>query len=80
MRAELGTQRVRVSTIEPGITDTELQCHVTDEASKAWLADAAHTMDLLQAEDIAAIVTYLAGLPRHVNLQQVTVMPTQEQM
>ncbi|WP_205695639.1 SDR family oxidoreductase [Conexibacter sp. SYSU D00693] len=80
LRAELGAQGVRVSTIEPGITETELQGHVTDEASKAWLADAAQTMELLQPQDIASVVTYLAGLPRRVNLQQVTVMPTQEQM
>jgi NADP-dependent 3-hydroxy acid dehydrogenase YdfG len=80
LRAELGGQGVRVSTIEPGITETELQGHVTDEASKAWLADAAQTMDLLQPADIASIVTYLAALPKHVNLQQITIMPTQEQM
>jgi NADP-dependent 3-hydroxy acid dehydrogenase YdfG len=80
LRAELGGEGVRVSTIEPGITETELQGHVTDAGSKAWLADAAKTMDLLQPDDIASIVTYLASLPRHVNLQQVTVMPTQEPM
>lgn len=80
LRAELGGRGVRVSTIEPGITQTELQGHVTDEGSRAWLAEAAKTMTLLQPEDIASVVTYLASLPAHVNLQQVTIMPTQEQM
>jgi NADP-dependent 3-hydroxy acid dehydrogenase YdfG len=80
LRAELGGQGVRVSTIEPGITETELQGHVTDAASRAWLAGAAETMELLQPRDVASVVTYLASRPRHVNLQSVTIMPTQEQM
>ena len=80
LRVELGGEGVRVSAIEPGIVSTELQGHVTDTGVREWLEGAAETMRLLDPEDVASVVAYLAGLPRHVNLQQVTVMPTAQAM
>ncbi|GIJ50249.1 oxidoreductase [Virgisporangium aliadipatigenens] len=80
MRAELGQKGVRVSAVEPGITTTELQGHVTDPGAVAWLAGVRESMELLTPEDIARTVAFVVSQPRHVNLQQVTVMPTQEVM
>jgi NADP-dependent 3-hydroxy acid dehydrogenase YdfG len=62
--------------IEPGIVATELQGHVTFQGAKDWLAGAAETMEFLQPDDVAAVVAFIAAQPRHVNLQQVVVMPT----
>jgi NADP-dependent 3-hydroxy acid dehydrogenase YdfG len=78
LRTELGPKNVRVSAIEPGIVTTELQSHVTDAGVNEWLAGVARSITLLTPEDIAEIVSFLVALPAHVNLQQVTVMPTQE--
>ncbi|WP_337271118.1 SDR family oxidoreductase [Oryzifoliimicrobium ureilyticus] len=78
LRLELGPKDVRVSMLEPGIVATELQSHVTDQGAKDWLAGARETMEWLQPEDIAEVVAFIAGLPRHVNIQQVTVMPTRQ--
>lgn len=78
LRAELGPKNIRVSLIEPGITETELQGHWTFQGAKDWFAGAAHSMDLLQAQDVAEVVGFLAAQPKHVNLQQVVVMPTKQ--
>ncbi|HEY1148581.1 MAG TPA: SDR family oxidoreductase [Pseudoduganella sp.] len=76
MRAELGAKNVRVSVIEPGITSTELQGHVTSQGVKDWLADAAQKYEFLKPEDVAEVVGFLAVQPPRVNLMQVVVMPT----
>ncbi|MFI7065346.1 SDR family oxidoreductase [Kribbella sp. NPDC050124] len=76
LRAELGSQNVRVSALEPGIVGTELQSHVTDEGALEWLAGSKESMEWLTAEDVAQTVGFIASLPARVNLQQVTIMPT----
>lgn len=78
LRLELGPKDIRVSMIEPGIVATELQGHVTFQGAKDWLASASQTIEFLQPQDIAEVVAFLASQPRHVNLQQVVVMPTRQ--
>ncbi len=76
LRAELGAKGVRVSAIEPGLVRTELQNHVTDDASNQWLDGVKDSLEWLTASDIAHLVGFLASQPAHVNLEQVTIMPT----
>jgi NADP-dependent 3-hydroxy acid dehydrogenase YdfG len=78
LRAELGPKDIRVSLIEPGITETELQGHWTFQGAKEWIAGAAQSMEFLQPQDVAEVVAFLAAQPKHVNLQQVVVMPTKQ--
>jgi NADP-dependent 3-hydroxy acid dehydrogenase YdfG len=80
MRMELGPKNIRVSMLEPGITDTELQGHFTFQGATDWIANARQSIDFLKAEDIARVVAFLAAQPKHVNLQQVVIMPTKEGM
>jgi NADP-dependent 3-hydroxy acid dehydrogenase YdfG len=79
LRAELGPKLVRTTAIEPGIVATELQSHVTDPGVQQWLAGAFETMELLSAQDVARIVTFIAAQPRHVNLSHVRILPTQQE-
>lgn len=78
LRAELGAKGVRVSAIEPGIVATELQSHVTDPGALAWLAGTRKEITWLAPEDVAETINFLVSQPAHVNLQQVTIMPTGE--
>ncbi|BEL03481.1 SDR family NAD(P)-dependent oxidoreductase [Actinoplanes sichuanensis] len=78
LRAELGGKDVRVSAIEPGIVGTELQSHVTDQGARDWLAGAAASVEFLTPQDVAEVIAFAAALPRRVNLQQVTIMPTRQ--
>lgn len=80
LRAELGPKNVRVSAIEPGIVGTELQDHVDFKAVRDWLEGSKDSIDWLAAEDIAEMIAFTVGLPKHVNLQQVTIMPTRQPM
>jgi NADP-dependent 3-hydroxy acid dehydrogenase YdfG len=76
LRAELGAKGVRVSSIEPGITGTELQSHVDFKDARDWLEGSKSEMEWLTAEDIAEAIAFTVSLPKRVNLQQVTIMPT----
>lgn len=78
LRVELGAKGVRVSAIEPGIVGTELQSHVTDAEAQDWLEGTKQEMTWLTPEDVAETITFLAAQPAHVNLQQVTIMPTRQ--
>lgn len=76
LRVELGPKMVRVATIEPGMVDTELPDHVTDPDASRLMADLIHDIDCLQSADIAETVAFMAAVPRHVNLTEITIMPT----
>ncbi|TFI31486.1 SDR family oxidoreductase [Streptomyces sp. 4R-3d] len=76
LRVELGPKMVRVATIEPGMVDTELPDHVTDPDASRLMADLIHDIDVLQGADIAETVAFMAAVPRHVNLTEITVLPT----
>ncbi|MFF3356292.1 SDR family oxidoreductase [Streptomyces sp. NPDC002917] len=76
LRVELGPKMVRVATIEPGMVDTELPDHVTDPDASRLMADLIHDIDCLQSADIAETVAFMAAVPRHVNLAEITIMPT----
>jgi len=78
LRAELGPKNIRVSIIEPGCTSTELQGHFTFPGAIDWIANARETITFLEPENVAEVVGFLAVQPKHVNLQQVVVMPTQQ--
>ncbi|MER6345263.1 SDR family oxidoreductase [Streptomyces sp. NPDC001532] len=76
LRVELGRKMVRVATIEPGMVDTELPDHVTDPDASTLMADLIHDIDVLQSADIAETVAFMAAVPRHVNLTEITILPT----
>jgi NADP-dependent 3-hydroxy acid dehydrogenase YdfG len=78
LRAELGAKDVRVSAIEPGIVETELQGHVTDTGVQDWLEGTKEETTWLAPEDVAEAINFLVSQPAHVNLQQVTIMPTRQ--
>jgi NADP-dependent 3-hydroxy acid dehydrogenase YdfG len=76
LRVELGRKNVRVATIEPGMVDTELPDHVTDPDADKLMADLIDQIDVLQASDVAETVAFMASVPRHVNLTEITILPT----
>jgi NADP-dependent 3-hydroxy acid dehydrogenase YdfG len=78
LRMELGRKKVRVSAIEPGMVDTELPDHVTDEAASQLMADLIEQIDVLQSEDIAETVSFIASVSKHVNLTEIHILPTQQ--
>jgi NADP-dependent 3-hydroxy acid dehydrogenase YdfG len=78
LRVELGRKKVRVSTIEPGMVDTELPMHVTDPDASTLMADLIADIDVLSSADVAETVAFIAAVPRHVNLTEITILPTEQ--
>ncbi|MCX2953976.1 SDR family oxidoreductase [Lentzea sp. NEAU-D7] len=76
LRVELGRKNIRVATVEPGMVDTELPDHVTDPDASKLMADLIDQIDVLQSADIAETVAFMASVPRHVNLTEITILPT----
>jgi NADP-dependent 3-hydroxy acid dehydrogenase YdfG len=76
LRVELGRKMVRVATIEPGMVDTELPHHVTDPDASKLMADLLADIDVLTSADVAETVAFIASVPRHVNLTEITILPT----
>jgi NADP-dependent 3-hydroxy acid dehydrogenase YdfG len=75
-RIELGRTMVRVSTIEPGVVDTEGHGHVTDPVASGMVTELMNAIEVLQPADVAETIAFVASAPRHVNLSEITVMPT----
>ncbi|MDV3126742.1 SDR family NAD(P)-dependent oxidoreductase [Mycobacterium sp. 21AC1] len=78
LRVELGRKNVRVATVEPGMVDTELPLHVTDPDATQLMADLIEDIDVLSAADVAETVAFIASVPRHVNLTEITILPAQQ--
>ena len=76
LRVELGPKNIRVATIEPGMVDTELPDHVTDADASKLMADLIDQIEVLASEDVAETVAFMAAVPRHVNLTEITILPT----
>lgn len=77
LRTELHGTGVRVTTIEPGMAETEftvVRTHGNQAASDALYKDAAP----MTAEDIAAQIFYVATLPAHLNINRLEIMPVSQ--
>ncbi len=77
LRCDLAGTGVRVTSIEPGMVETEftLVRNGGDQAA----SDALYAnMDPMTAEDIAETIWWVANLPPHVNINALELMPTNQ--
>ncbi len=75
MKMDLLGTAVRVTSIDPGLVETEfsiVRFHGDKERASKVYAD----MTPLKAEDIAEIVVFCATRPPHVNILETVVLPT----
>jgi clavulanate-9-aldehyde reductase len=78
LRQEVTDRGVRVVLIEPGMVETELREHITDEAAKATVQNRASQMRQLQAADIAKAVLYAVTQPDYVAVNEILIRPTDQ--
>ena len=77
MRMDLYSSGVKVSTVDPGLVNTEFSS-VRFHGDKER-ADAVYKgMTPLIAEDVASTVLYVAQQPAHVNIAEVVILPTDQ--
>ena len=77
LRADLHGTGVRVTSIEPGMAETEFTIVRTggdEDASRKLYAG----MEPMTAEDIAETIWWVATLPRHLNINALEIMPTNQ--
>ena len=81
LRQEALHSGIRVTVIEPGFVDTELQGH---NAPKDYVMQATEKVreqigKVLEADDIAASILYAISQPEHVNVSEIMVVPRGQQ-
>ncbi|WP_299290278.1 SDR family oxidoreductase [Nitrosopumilus sp.] len=69
---------IRVTSIEPGIVETELTDTITDESIKDYVENA-RKIDGLQSQDVANAILYAVNAPPHVNVNEILMRPTQQE-
>jgi serine 3-dehydrogenase len=77
LRSDLHGKGVRVTSIEPGMVETEFTVVRTGGNQDA--SDALYTgADPMTAEDIAATMLWVATLPPHLNINRLELMPVSQ--
>ena len=80
LRQEALYSGVRVTLVEPGMVDTELQGHNEDpNIRKAIEAMREQVGEALKAEDVASAILHAVTQPPHVSLNEILVRPTKQQ-
>ena len=79
LRQEVTGRHVRVSLVEPGAVITELMSHVREgvreEAAKRFAS-----IERLEADDIAEVITFIVTRPRRMAINEVLVRPTEQEL
>lgn len=69
---------IRVTCIEPGVVDTELNNSITD-ASLAKFVQSTKQMESLKAQDIANAILFAVDSPNYVNVNEIMLRPTSQE-
>jgi len=75
MRMDLNQYGIRVGAINPGMVDTEFS-EVRFKGDKERATSVYKGFEPLKAEDIADIIHFVVTRPYHVNIADLTVLPT----
>lgn len=77
LRLELSAKyNIKVTAIEPGATKTELQSHIPNEEIRESFAKRVESEIFLEASDIAEAIHYAISQPKHVNVTEILIHPT----
>lgn len=79
LRQEVLKDKIRVTIIEPGLVDTEINNHITDPISKQISEERRKSIKALESEDIARAIAYAVTQPPHVNVNEILIRPTQQE-
>lgn len=79
MRMEIApTYNIRVTSIQPGAVNTELQQHTTDEKYKAEMQKSKKFLPHLAPESIADSMVYALEAPNGVDVSELFILPTEQ--
>ncbi len=78
LRNEVTEAGIRVTLIEPGFVDTELQSHNEGEVLNAIEGMREQIGEVLRAQDIANGILYTISQPPHVSVNELLIRPTRQ--
>jgi NADP-dependent 3-hydroxy acid dehydrogenase YdfG len=78
LRQEVTARHVRVSLVEPGAVQTELQGHNRPEIHEQ-IQNRFAGVELLQPTDIAEAIGYIVTRPRRMSMNEVMIRPTNQE-
>jgi NADP-dependent 3-hydroxy acid dehydrogenase YdfG len=76
LRLDLAPLGVRLLNLRPGLVATELQANVTQPERRAELEQWLEEITALTPDDVAHSVLAALAVPRHVNVSELTIVPT----
>lgn len=76
LRQEMSHQNIRVTVIEPGMVNTEIDSHITELAARQRSEDLRKSITPLESEDVAAAIAYAVTQPPRVNVNEILIRPT----
>ncbi|GAB37535.1 putative oxidoreductase [Gordonia sputi NBRC 100414] len=68
---------VRVTLVEPGVVDTELPTHITDEATRQGVQRMYDAATVSPAE-VAEVITFALTRPRHLVINEILLRPSDQ--
>lgn len=68
---------VRVTLIEPGVVDTDLPTHITDESTREAVQKGYDSASV-QPEEVAEIIAFILSRPRHLAINEVLLRPADQ--
>lgn len=77
LRADLLGKNIRVTSIEPGMCETEFS-EVRFEGDKEKAAKVYEGVHALSADDVALTIEGILRLPSHINVNTIEIMPIQQ--
>ena len=77
LRADLLGSRVRVTSVEPGMAETEFSV-VRFKGDEAAASKVYSGVDAMTADDVALVCENVLRLPAHINVNTIEIMPVQQ--
>ena len=78
LRNEVTEGGIRVTLIEPGFVDTELQSHNTGAVLETLESMREQLGEVLRAQDVANGILYAVSQPPHVSINEILIRPTRQ--
>lgn len=76
MRQELGGRNIRVTTLMPGATETEVGNNIADPNWRAAITAHVSKDGAVKPSDIGEAIVFILSMPRRTNISEISIRPT----
>lgn len=76
MRQELGGKNIRVTTLMPGATETEVADSISDPQWRTAIKAHVSKEGAVQPRDIGEALVFILAMPRRTNISEISIRPT----